>query len=209
MGEKAIVLTNIYVGGDIPESKLGAFVDKALLLFLDNNKEFTYKRTYQERMREVIREQIAITLRQNIPLLFETYSRDGNINIDFTFFCFAHDLLVNVETAPFIDQFGGYKNHSKWLASRYGSAVTIPMDDNGNATTLVSDVFNKLTSILDVMDKPDKDLPLMINENGISGEVAQRRLAGEPLRKILLEVLMSRIDYPDDTLPPFTIIKGQ
>lgn len=209
MGERAIVPTYVYVGGNLPESKLRAFVDKALLLFLDNDKEFTYKRTYQERLREIIREQISITLRQNIPLLLETYSKDGNINIDFTFFCSAHDLLVNVETAPFIDQYGGYKNHSKWLACRYGSAVTIPMDDDGNATTLVSDVFNEITTILDEMDKSDKDIPLMINENGISGEVARRRMAGEPLRKILLEVLKSRIDYPDDSLQPFTIIKGQ
>jgi len=209
MGKRAIVPTKIYVGGNLPESKLDAFVSKALLLFLDNDKEFTHKKNYQKEIRNIIRAQITIALKEHTPILFNTYSKDGNTNIDFTFFCSAQDLLVNVETAPFIDQFGGYKNHSKWLAGRYGSAVTIPMDDDGEATTLVSDVRNVLTSILDAMDKPDKDIPLMMNENGISGEVARRRLAGEPLRKILLEVLMSRIDYPDDTLPPFTIIKGQ
>lgn len=82
MGERAIVPTKVYVGGNLPESKLRAFVDKALLLYLDNDKEFTYKKTYQEKMREIIREQITVTLKQNIPLLFETYSKDGNINID-------------------------------------------------------------------------------------------------------------------------------
>ena len=207
--EKELVDVIVHVGGDLPESKLETFINKALRLFLHSRHEFTYKITYQARIREEIREQIAIALKKETYITLKVVALDGEIDQDFVMECVYNNLLANVETTPFISVNGNYMNNALWLVGRNLSSTTIPLDGEGNATTLVDDVFDVVDDIFNELEKPEKNLPLLINESGITKEIARRRLAGESLRKILTEVLRSRIDYPDRSLPPFTIIKGK
>jgi hypothetical protein len=69
-------------------------------------------------------------------------------------------------------------------------------------------VYTEVGSIVEAYEKDNSLSPLLINEDGVPGEVARRKLSGEPLQKILIEVLKIRVGYPEITIPPFNVIKG-
>lgn len=190
--KKKLAEVTIYIGGNLQRSKLGTFISKATNLFQDNNRVF-------------IRETIASTRKG--PLIFKTKAPDGEIDNDFAMFCSFCDLAVKVEIAPFIDHHGNYRNNMLCLVCGFDSPIScIPLDGQANTTTLVESVFNELDNIFNEYEKPLKEAPLSINDNGHAGEIARRKLSGEPLRKILTEVLKSRIDYPDTAIPDFKLI---
>jgi hypothetical protein len=78
-----------------------------------------------------------------------------------------------------------------------------------NPTTEVDGVFEELDKIFDALDLDPESDPTRINDTGITGEIARRRMSGEALRKILTDTLMSRIGYPPIILPYFHVIEGE
>lgn len=196
--KKKLVEVTVFIGGNLQRSKLNTFINRATSLYKEviNNPQNSWN---------YIRETIDSTCIG--PLILKTRAPDGEIDDAFVSFCSACDLSVKVEIAPFIDQHGNYRNNMLQLACGFDSPIScIPLDGQANTTTLVESVFVELDNFFNEYEKPLKEAPLSINDNGHAGEIARRKLSGEPLRKILTEVLKSRIDYPDTAIPDFKLI---
>lgn len=200
-----MVSVRIKIGGDLPESRLDAFMAQAFLVYQQNTNQFTNQQRYKENIYKYILNQIDVL--DNSPLELECEVPDGEVQGIFLIHCAIEELKVLTRIPPFVDHYGNYKNEALWLQDK--QITVIPTDGETNPTTLVEDVFTVLDEILTELELPEDQLPLQINKVGVVNDVAKRRLSGEPLRKIITEVMHSRISYPSTELPPFKIIKGK
>lgn len=205
--EKIYVEYTVSIGGDLPKNKLESFINAAMKLYHEDPYEFTYKRSYMNNKRQEIREAIAGAQVMDQPVILKALALNGEINLDFKMFCVFNGLRANINLAPHIDKNGNYHNNVlEMIGTNLPVASVIPLDGCNLPTTLVDDVFAELDRIFDELETPITSAPKKMNEDSIAGDIARRRLRGEALRKILTDVLKSRIDYPDTTLPPFHIL---
>lgn len=202
--DKIIVPVELYVGGNLPQSKRPLFVSRASSLYDHSPNEFSYKKEYKERIKANIYKKIQRAVENNEPLHMSLLLVNGEPDQDFLIFCSFNQLKVYYRVAPFIDHHDSFRNEVVHILDN--QITSIPTDGEMNPTTLVEGVFDELNNVFDALESdPDTD-PTRINDDGILGDVARRRMAGEPLRKMLTEILRSRIAYPEIAVPNFKIV---
>jgi hypothetical protein len=201
-----MVELNVQIGGDLPESKLKSFVNKISRLY---EHEYRTPKGLKQ-IKSIITAQINCL--DNAPLDFRVSAPNGDLDGTFIMDCYMDNLSLSVFTPPFVDSNGYNKNESVILIHHnlgVKNPWVVPTDGEKNPTTLVEDVYSVLNEILTAYEQPIKQAPLDMNDTGIDGDIARRKMAGEPLRKILMDVMKSQIGYPDLAMPPFKVIKGK
>jgi len=189
------------IGGDFPESKLPKLY-KTLKKILNNDPNKTQPTTDYRKLYQYIDSTQDASLDIPVKLV------NSNILYELFVFCANNNLKTLVRTPPHINSIGESCNESVWLSQPSGDHIVVPTDGEMQPTTLVEDVFTALNEIITEYEKPLDQAPLDINSDPYTADIARRKLAGQDLRKILIESLASRIAYPELTVPPFRIIKG-
>lgn len=205
MNDQVLVNTELTIGGDVLESDLDGFIIKLSLVY-DNPEN---KKRDMNLFKKIIKNEIASL--NNAPLILKLQTVNGGVSSDFLLYCKFHNIKVHINTAPFIAANGEYNNEALTILSdKLNQVDVVPLNGQGEPTTVVKDVFTVIDDIFNAYENtPLEEDPLNINDQGIAGDISRRRLAGEPLRKILTDILKAQIDYSIPEVPPFKIIKGK
>lgn len=205
MNDQVMVNTELTIGGDVLESAIDGFIIKLSQVY-DNPEN---KKRDMNLFLKIIKSEID-TL-DNAPLTIKLQTINGDVNQDFLLYCKFHNIKVHIHTAPHIAVSGEYYNEALTiLSNKLNTMEVVPLNGQGEPTTRVEDVFLLLDWVFNAYENiPLEEAPLNINEHGIAGDIARRKLAGEPLRKILTDILKAQIDYSIPEVPPFKIIKGK
>lgn len=199
-----MVEAQIQIGGDLPESKLPPL----LYAIIDLHDPFLEKtKKYRNSIEASILNRINVL--NDSPLIFDVEAPDGNIDAAFFIRCTMENLNTLIRMAPFVDHNGLYINEEVWLTPGTSDISKIPTDGDMNPTILVKDVQIILNEIISAYEQTISIAPLDINTPGVFGDVARRKLAGESLQKILIEVMNSNMSSLDMVVPPFRVIKGK
>ncbi len=189
----------IRIGGDLPESKL-----QQLLGIIDEGAPSD--RTVEE---------LHISFRDgSTELVCTTHTTDETNYISFNGieeFCENNNLEYLKRIPPHLaHNCITYYNETCYLWRPGMSECVVVPTDGEEAVCLVKNVLNIIQDVFYSYEQvPEDQVPLKINDQDLPGYIAKQRLAGEPLRKILTDIIRRDLGYPDLSLIPFRIIGGK
>jgi len=205
MAEKNLVSVEVQIGGNLPASKLDSFVSITSRLYEYDPNEFSYKKGYKDRIKEVIRHNIYVAEQNHQPLIFTVYLPDGSMNSDVLMFYMANELKFFYRVAPYVDN--DDMNSNEYVTIYNGHDMyTIPTDGQMSPVTRVKDVISVVNNFFNAYELDPDDDPTRINGAGIEGEVSRKRMSGEDLRKSLLDLLQDQLGYPEIKVPYFHVV---
>jgi len=206
--EKPVIQTQLIISGSIKESIMEVFVSVIGTLFNEDPNHFTNKREYGQKIRQYIRHTAIEADTNDKPISFDIYLPNAEISTQFKMYCYTNHLTYIHHISAFTDHHGISHNNSIQYLNENNNFREIMLDCKEREVVSVMAVLDYLERVITTCDKPLKDIPLDINEPGLLGDIARRKMNGEALSKIVMDHMRELILHMIPVPKPFKILKG-